>query len=887
MATKLTSLKPPFKVKARYGWSGQTKGDLGFLEGDIMEVTRIAGSWFYGRLLRNKKCSGYFPHNFVILLEERLNSKSVSESDRQSSKTTGIQEQSDKIVIPPVPSRFSSEEPRPKKKLSSSMPSSPKKPADSLTKARKARSKEKIDGKNICTTQSPRNHNDSAPNLPLSNQIYHKVQDFEESMNNPLPPLPPLPDLNNMGWTDKRAPKKSYSANDLSLARSSREYNYYKDNQKFYDGFIPEMRSSLGEDSISSGLFSNSQYLDDSACSSENSFALMSDFSATSAGSFARHKYAQSFSDSLQRSQHAKSSPKKADDSQQFNEFNSSSRNGKMGDILRKIIIPKRSTNNSSSSVSSPKSPNSYPKLPDIQNLNLSATPDEARDWISVKCHLNRARTLTKYEKHPRYMRALEENRDLVLHPQDSIYNGLNTNEVKGNLKPGLVDVELAELNMEYIDKMSWKRCIKDGSMALDSWAQTTFSARYSTVLEKLRGMYIFCTEMFALTDDNGSSDFSAEPKNLEKILFKKHCTPYELTWLFKKLANALGITCEIVIGFLKTPSALNWEFKYNHCWLRILINREWRFIDVILGNITNPIHEFVNNRKIKKAENSYFLMAPLEMIYTHVPPREFEQHIVPSIDQLSALYLPLVFPSFFKNELKLYKFSTALSFLEDSEIYECSLEIPNDVEVFASVVIPTDNEEISNAYRSMELALTQIKRQKAESGRRIALIKAVLPPDVSKSSLYIHSGVRGTQTSIANIHPLSMMIPLTHKGNNMKYEFVAKIPSENIQKIELYIVEPQSRYLFLGNEYSFEIIQSPSDGIIYSSDEGSNQNRRQPMAIKSPSGRVQELIKSDPHFPYGTWKTSIKIKEPGVWSALVIADSGIGWSVFAEWLCV
>ena len=105
MATNLTCLKPPFKVKARYGWSGQTKGDLGFLEGDIMEVTRIAGSWFYGKLLRNKKCSGYFPHNFVILLEERLNSS--TENGRQPSKIVESFEKSNKVVIPPVPSRYS------------------------------------------------------------------------------------------------------------------------------------------------------------------------------------------------------------------------------------------------------------------------------------------------------------------------------------------------------------------------------------------------------------------------------------------------------------------------------------------------------------------------------------------------------------------------------------------------------------------------------------------------------------------------------------------------------------------------------------------------------------------------------------------------------------
>ncbi|CAI5184037.1 ANM_HP_G0242890.mRNA.1.CDS.1 [Saccharomyces cerevisiae] len=63
-------------------------------------------------------------------------------------------------------------------------------------------------------------------------------------------------------------------------------------------------------------------------------------------------------------------------------------------------------------------------------------------------------------------------------------------------------------------------------------------------------------------------------------------------------------------------------------------------------------------------------------------------------------------------------------------------------------------------------------------------------------------------------------MVPLTHKSN-MKYEFVVKIPS-SIQKIELYIVKPQI----------------PSDGIITAVMKG-RTNRKQPMAIKSPSGRV------------------------------------------------
>ncbi|CAI5183958.1 ANM_HP_G0242860.mRNA.1.CDS.1 [Saccharomyces cerevisiae] len=52
---------------------------------------------------------------------------------------------------------------------------------------------------------------------------------------------------------------------------------------------------------------------------------------------------------------------------------------------------------------------------------------------FAVKCH-RQSRTLTKYAKQPK--------------------------ESKGITKPGLVDVELAELNIEYIDKMTLKQIV-------------------------------------------------------------------------------------------------------------------------------------------------------------------------------------------------------------------------------------------------------------------------------------------------------------------------------------------------------------------------------------------------------------------------------------------
>lgn len=884
MSVSVQAPAVPFKVKARYGWSGQTKGDLGFLEGDVMEVTKITGEWFYGRLLRNRKCSGYFPHNFVHIVEERLNK---FQDKKQTSDVTDFGTK--RVVIPPIPARSSAERPvrSSAERPSRSSAERPSRSAESST--RSLAKKHQQDAASLKQFKSPSYHYHSTPNLPTispnSNQVVYsrmgrspEISRRQERDHCALPQLPPIPSISTgeVYRHSKKLPtaQKSRSLADLSIPTVSVDpYDYYQEHQGFYDGFHPSTESSLTNESTSMDLFSDSRYLETSAVSSENSYAVMSDFSATSAGSFARHKFAQSFADSVEKSQTSMGSGSSND-----------SNNGKMGGILRKMV---RKGNGSPLS-EAPNSPASgeYPRLPDLKCLAVSATRDDARDWLTVKTHLNRSRSLTKYEKHPRYMRALEVNRDLVLHPQDSIYNGLNTNEVKAHGQPGLVDIELADMNLDYIDNMTRKRCIKDGSMRLETWAQTTFSARYPTTVEKLRGIYVFCTEMFELVDDNGCTDFSKQPSHLDKVLYQKHCTPYQLTCLFKKLCNSLGITCEMVVGFLKTPNAKTSEFKYNHCWLRVLASKEWRFIDVILGNISNPVHEFVNNKKITRAENSYFLVEPLEFIYTHVPQKESEQHIVPSIDQLSALYLPLVFPSFFRNGLKLYKYSTALAYLEDSEIYECSLEIPSDIELFAAVVIPTEDPKVAREYSKMELALTQVKRHKVDSSRRIAVVKAVLPPGVKEGTLYVHSGLRGSQTTLANVHSLSMMVPLQHEGEGMKYEFVVRKPSENVQKVEMYVVEPQNKYLFAKNEYTFEIIQQPFDGVMYNH-AGVNKNSRRPMAIKSPSGKAYELKKSDPHFAYGTWKVNAVIKETGVWTGLVLADSGMSWCCFAEWLCI
>ncbi|KAA6413593.1 MAG: hypothetical protein FRX48_03339 [Lasallia pustulata] len=61
----------PCWCRAVYSWGGESKRDLGFIEGDLIECLNAGdGSWWMGRLRRDKRAMGLFPSNFVQVLDE-------------------------------------------------------------------------------------------------------------------------------------------------------------------------------------------------------------------------------------------------------------------------------------------------------------------------------------------------------------------------------------------------------------------------------------------------------------------------------------------------------------------------------------------------------------------------------------------------------------------------------------------------------------------------------------------------------------------------------------------------------------------------------------------------------------------------------------------------
>ncbi|RSL81172.1 hypothetical protein CDV31_017058 [Fusarium ambrosium] len=55
--------------RAIYSWGGESKYDLGFIQGDLIECLNAGdGSWWVGRLYRDRRTVGLFPSNFVQVL---------------------------------------------------------------------------------------------------------------------------------------------------------------------------------------------------------------------------------------------------------------------------------------------------------------------------------------------------------------------------------------------------------------------------------------------------------------------------------------------------------------------------------------------------------------------------------------------------------------------------------------------------------------------------------------------------------------------------------------------------------------------------------------------------------------------------------------------------
>ncbi|KAL8987869.1 MAG: hypothetical protein Q9177_002976 [Variospora cf. flavescens] len=92
----------PCWVRALYSWGGETKGDLGFIEGDLIEALNAGDSNFWcGRLRRDKRSIGLFPSNFVKVMDHHFQpvSRSVSPLPSPQASNTNTPPKASKSIF--------------------------------------------------------------------------------------------------------------------------------------------------------------------------------------------------------------------------------------------------------------------------------------------------------------------------------------------------------------------------------------------------------------------------------------------------------------------------------------------------------------------------------------------------------------------------------------------------------------------------------------------------------------------------------------------------------------------------------------------------------------------------------------------------------------------
>ncbi|ODV78766.1 uncharacterized protein CANTADRAFT_53184 [Suhomyces tanzawaensis NRRL Y-17324] len=672
--------------------------------------------------------------------------------------------------------------------------------------------------------------------------------DYELGKRSPSPPPPPPP--------KHTTPIKSFGyQDDLDNIKSkfvTSRVPFDADDFRFSGG--SHSRVPLTDEEIFKLSTAQQEELKNSIKSLQSDVLNLSELSATSAGSFIRHKYEKEMKAEMQAHQDRLKGLSLDDENKQQLVDSVFQDKKKQPNIFKKFLTSKKG---------------SEPNL-----IERKFQQDEEIDWATLKFDINRMNSLTSHDKQLRTRRIVKEEGKLVIKPLDYI-SEINTNEIIGEdegqdhqetddqieaLKAdfGRGFLKIYNFMSNYATASDLNELISDISVKFNS-----------SKLHQLRCVLIHMCKFNIIEE---ASQISQTKPKLNEVLVKGEATIYQLNYLFKKILDALRIPSELVLGFWKKPNEFyhNEHYIINHCWLSVLHEQQFYMVDLFCfknGNVCN-IRDHPND-----FNEFYFLAKPLYMVSTHIPSIIDLQHVIPPIDQNVTFYLPRVYSGFYKSDLSFRNFNNALTRLKDSEFFELELEVPTDVELFSLIK--------TTKVTTNELSLCQIKWI---NNRRIAKIKAILPENESIGVLQIFSGPKGLQKHFDNIHELSVVIPLYHTGDYKPCKFVPRFPTVQSQNNDLYIKSPQTNKIVVKNSYNFEILQHPSTGLNTSS---AIMNRDFKIVIESPSGKYFKLLKSDPSKPFGSYESNIKCQEVGLYRGLVIGDSGNSWYVFAQWDCV
>ncbi|KAF4412025.1 cytokinesis protein 3 [Colletotrichum fructicola] len=556
-------------------------------------------------------------------------------------------------------------------------------------------------------------------------------------------------------------------------------------------------------------------------------------------------------------------------------------------------------------------------------------------DWVQVRRDVNRSNSLSKNERNERRDRCQMLDYP-ALNPVDELYDGIEGDEGADG-SPVEDPIDYQALNLTQVDKNSRFISSLPPMTTAVSLATTYVCRPYRSDVQRMRAIFTWVSEKICWEED-----FEGEI-NTRRVIQSKRACAEEYAALVQEMCTAVGIHCEMVRGYLKTPGEIpehNIMPRANHWWNAVLVDNEWRMVDCCMASPSYPRRHLYSSAGSGAADSWWFLARPTEICWTHIPEHHSQQHVCPPQAHEVLLNLPCACPPFFKNDLEMVDYNTAATRIEDLEMVHIKFNAPADVEVAAEVEVRGYTRDVDgDVFESGDVVKKRALAQ-AEwfNGIKRYTVKALLPGDEGQGTLKIYAGKRGLMHSIKDIpHPVAFALPIIHTGENPPYEFVTRHPTPHAQRHDIYVVQPQCQRLALNNTFVFAIRQHPSSlassgspmtpssnpggaspipfarpssalsmtasNVSGSNVSGNGSSGKKPakLAIQTPGGKILRLMRKEDRRGIsvgsrgideetsdgGTWETIIKCSEKGVWRGLVLADRTARWCVFAEWVCV
>jgi transglutaminase/protease-like cytokinesis protein 3 len=632
---------------------------------------------------------------------------------------------------------------------------------------------------------------------------------------------------------------------------SSFQNNDSKSVKKFTSSYAQHILdlSTLSTDTSSSSVFGHS------------------DFSATSAGSYIRHKeeYENKLQSMMNSTNNYNNFTRKA-----LNEIFEKQEKKKQPTLFQKFLGSK---DDGEPSFDDRLYLSSIEKMGRInindyfsyENNSLSNYPSQSQ-YTGPLTDLERSKTVSGSARSFRAQRTSKEQPDLILKPHKAISEvNREAQEISTKIKNYDIDsIDFSRVD-HYMNKVE-----HDPFETLIAFTERVILRKFKTELEISRAIYIYLTRNFKLIqkrDEKISTKRMFESEKINEILYTRVCTPHQLTWLFYMMADAAGLELEMILGYLKHPFILNETITdsnkrliINHSWISIQVDGSYRFIDVTLGNPTNELAEnYPDIWDVNSINEFYYLTRPFHILTTHNSRYIDQQRIVPPIDVVAQLSLPPLYPHAMISGITLHKFNSSIFHLKDYELYDFEIEIPADY------IVQGKFKPFDSGFETVD-SFVQIYNK---NGTRIAHFQGIMSKNCPVGFIYILG-----KDEFSKKWNLLMSIPCFHVGKWKPITWVTKVPGLN--GVDVYLKEPKLNYLKVG-EQKFDIkVHAKPD---YIKEVKEIYHGIMKIGLFPPNKQIIELNIEDNRF-----NGTINLNKTGSWRLGVLDTKMKRWKVISEW---